>query len=193
MTRIGWYGLVGFARFRGMLMKWMPQAEEAIKKVPFFVRKRVRARVEKEAIKAGQQAVSLADVKATQTRYLTRMSSEIKGYQIETCFGPSGCPNRAIISDQLIELIDLRIELESWKASDEQKARRIAELLTIIAELEKRLKELSESCENIVKPLREALTIAEKEIHRQKIEKWVFSILAGAAAGYIGYRIGKSL
>jgi hypothetical protein len=67
--------------------KWMPQAEEAIKKVPFFVRKRVRARVEKEAMEAGKQTVSLADVKATQARYLTRMSSEIKGYQIETCFG----------------------------------------------------------------------------------------------------------
>ena len=49
-------------------MKWMPEAEEDIKKVPFFVRKRVRARVEKEANKAGKQAVSLADVKATQAR-----------------------------------------------------------------------------------------------------------------------------
>jgi dissimilatory sulfite reductase (desulfoviridin) alpha/beta subunit len=95
-----------------MLMKWMPEAEEAIKKVPFFVRKRVRARVEKEAIEAGKQAVSLADVKATQARYLTSMSSEIKGYQIETCFGPSGCPNRAIISDQLIAQIEADVEKE---------------------------------------------------------------------------------
>ena len=98
--------------FRGMLMKWMPEAEEALKKVPFFVRKRVRARVEKEAIEAGKQAVSLADVKATQARYLTSMSSEIKGYQIETCFGPSGCPNRAIISDQLIAQIEADVEKE---------------------------------------------------------------------------------
>ena len=93
-------------------MKWMPEAEEAIKKVPFFVRKRVRARVENEAKEGGKQAVSLADVKATQARYLTRMSSEIKGYQIETCFGPSGCPNRAIISDQLIAQIETEVEKE---------------------------------------------------------------------------------
>jgi dissimilatory sulfite reductase (desulfoviridin) alpha/beta subunit len=93
-------------------MKWMPEAEEAIKKVPFFVRKRVRARVEKEASESGKQAVSLADVKATQARYLTRMSSEIKGYQIETCFGPSGCPNRAIISDQLIARIETEVAKE---------------------------------------------------------------------------------
>jgi anaerobic sulfite reductase subunit C len=93
-------------------MKWMPEAEEAIKKVPFFVRKRVRARVEKEAKEAGKPAVSIADVKATQTRYLNSMSSEIKGYQIETCFGPSGCPNRAIISDQLIAQIETDVEKE---------------------------------------------------------------------------------
>lgn len=90
----------------------MPEAEEAIKKVPFFVRKRVRARVEKEATEAGKQAVSVADVKATQARYLTRMNSEIKGYQIETCFGPSGCPNRAIISDQLLERIQADVKKE---------------------------------------------------------------------------------
>ena len=93
-------------------MQWKPEAEEALKKVPFFVRKRVRARVEKEAIGAGKQTVSLADVKATQARYLNSMSSEIKGYQIETCFGPSGCPNRAIISDQLIAQIEAEVKKE---------------------------------------------------------------------------------
>ena len=93
-------------------MKWIQEAEEAIKKVPFFVRKRVRARIEKEAAEAGKQVVSLADVRATQARYLTNMSSEIKGYQIDTCFGPSGCRNRAIISDQLVA----RIETEVQKA-----------------------------------------------------------------------------
>jgi anaerobic sulfite reductase subunit C len=94
-------------------MKWTPEAEEAIKKVPFFVRKRVRARVEKEAQAAGNPMVALTDVKKTQARYLASMSSEIKGYQIETCFGPSGCPNRAIISDQLIAQIESDIQKEN--------------------------------------------------------------------------------
>lgn len=93
-------------------MKWTPEAEEAIKKVPFFVRKRVRARVEKEAEAAGSPMVSLTDVKATQARYLANMGSEIKGYQIETCFGPSGCPNRAIISDQLVARIEADVQKE---------------------------------------------------------------------------------
>ncbi|KJS32932.1 MAG: sulfite reductase [Desulfatitalea sp. BRH_c12] len=75
-------------------MQWSPEAEEAIRKVPFFVRKRVRARVESEALQDGKTVISLADVMATQKRYLSGMASEIKGYQLDTCFGPSGCPHR---------------------------------------------------------------------------------------------------
>ena len=94
-------------------MKWTHEAEDAIRKVPFFVRKRVRTRVEKEAQEAGKKLVSLVEVKATQARYLSNMKSEIKGYQIETCFGPSGCPNRAVISDQLVERIESTVKDEN--------------------------------------------------------------------------------
>lgn len=91
-------------------MKWLPEAEEAIKKVPFFVRKRVKARVEKEASAAGRPVVSLADVKATQAGFLNNMSKEIKGYQLETCFGPSGCPNRATDSSSLLTRVESVLE-----------------------------------------------------------------------------------
>ena len=87
-------------------MKWTLEAEAAVKKVPFFVRKKVRSRIENEAAMAGKKAVSLADVKATQARFLSNMSSEIKGYQLDTCFGASGCPNRANSSDKLLERIE---------------------------------------------------------------------------------------
>ena len=50
-------------------MQWTEEAEAAIKKVPFFVRKRVKIRVEKEAAEAGKKTVSLADVKATQKQH----------------------------------------------------------------------------------------------------------------------------
>jgi anaerobic sulfite reductase subunit C len=93
-------------------MEWTQEADDAVKKVPFFVRKRVRARVEKEARQAGKKVVSLADVKATQARYLKSMASEVKGYQVETCFGPSGCPNRAVTSDRLLEQIECLVEKE---------------------------------------------------------------------------------
>ena len=87
-------------------MDWSKEAENAVKKIPFFVRKRVKARVEKEARETGKKEVSLADVKTTQARYLNNMAAEIKGYQVETCFGPNGCPNRAIVSDRLLEHIE---------------------------------------------------------------------------------------
>jgi len=93
-------------------MEWTKEADDAVKKVPFFVRKRVRSRVEKEAREAGKPLVSLADVKTTQARYLNNMASEIKGYQIETCFGPSGCRNRTAISDHLLEQIEALVRKE---------------------------------------------------------------------------------
>ena len=102
-------------------MKWTRDAEDAIKRVPFFVRKRVRARVEKEAREAGKMTVSLAEVKTTQTRFLSSMQSEIKGYQIETCFGPGGCPNRAVISDQLVEQIEIILKKEDLLGFLEQR------------------------------------------------------------------------
>lgn len=87
-------------------MRWSEEAEAALKKVPFFVRKKVRARVEKEAGQSGKSWVALSDVKATQDRYLKNMSSEIKGYQVDACFGASGCPHRAVASEILVERIE---------------------------------------------------------------------------------------
>ncbi len=87
-------------------MQWTDEAEAAVKKVPFFVRKKVRVRVEKEAVDAGKTSVTLTDVKATQARYLKKMSSDVKGYQVDACFGGSGCPHRAMASEDLVEKIE---------------------------------------------------------------------------------------
>ena len=87
-------------------MKWTDPAEAAVKKVPFFVRKKVRARVEKEAERAGKIEITLSDVKATQARYLRQMSSEVNGFQVDACFGGSGCPHRAMASENLVERIE---------------------------------------------------------------------------------------
>ena len=94
-------------------MKWTDEAEAAVKKVPFFVRKRVRTRVENEAAAAGKQFVSFADVKATQARFLSKMDSEIKGYQLDGCFGPGGCPNRANPGDRLLEKLEALLQKEN--------------------------------------------------------------------------------
>lgn len=91
-------------------MQWTPEAEDAIKRVPFFVRGRVRARVEKEAAQAGRSVLALSDVQATKKRYLNRMSSDIKGYQLDVCFGPTDCPNRTMDTDSLIRKLEAILE-----------------------------------------------------------------------------------
>ena len=91
-------------------MRWTSEAEAAVGKVPFFVRKRVRVRVEKEAAAEGKQVVSLKEVQATQARFLYQQQHEIKGYQVDSCFGPSGCPNRAVVSDDLVERVTSRLQ-----------------------------------------------------------------------------------
>jgi dissimilatory sulfite reductase (desulfoviridin) alpha/beta subunit len=77
-------------------MKWTGEAEEAVSRVPFFVRKRVKKRVEEEAGRLASGEVTIDHVRTCQKKYFSNMEEEVKGFQVETCFGPSGCPNRAI-------------------------------------------------------------------------------------------------
>lgn len=86
---------------RGSYMKWTQEANEALSKVPFFVRKLVRKRIEEETTRVGAALVRPEHVQAAKERFLNRMEDEVTGYQVETCFGPTGCPNRAIICEGL--------------------------------------------------------------------------------------------
>lgn len=76
-------------------MKWDDDADAAIRKVPFFVRKRVRKRVEEHVADKGRNKVTLDDVYEVKKGYLENMEKEVKGYRVESCFGPQGCGNRA--------------------------------------------------------------------------------------------------
>ena len=87
-------------------MEWSREAIEAINKVPFFVRRKVKAKVEKEASRNGAKVVTIEHVRACKRRFLNKMEDEVKGYQLETCFGPSGCPNRAVQADNLSEELE---------------------------------------------------------------------------------------
>lgn len=82
-------------------MDWTEEAKQAVSRVPFFVRKRVKKRVEEEAGRCGAKTVTLEHVHTCQQRFLKHMEDEVKGYQVETCFGPSGCPNRVIVCESL--------------------------------------------------------------------------------------------
>lgn len=89
-------------------MRWSVDAEQAIKKVPFFVRKKVRKKVEAYAAQKGKGSVDLNDVTELKQKFLSKggMESQIKGYEVSTCFGPSGCPNVAHSTARLAEEIE---------------------------------------------------------------------------------------
>ncbi len=78
-------------------MKWSDEAEHAVKKIPFFVRKKVKARVEEFVEQNGGQCVELSHLIELKKRFLSPagMEKEIKGYEVTTCFGSAGCVNVA--------------------------------------------------------------------------------------------------
>ncbi|RLA91536.1 MAG: sulfite reductase [Deltaproteobacteria bacterium] len=87
-------------------MKWSKQAEEAIAKIPFFVRGRVKRRVEEEAKRSGNNEVTLELVHQLKRRFLHNMDDEVKGYQLENCFGSTGCPYRLMNTDKLKDKLE---------------------------------------------------------------------------------------
>jgi len=99
----------------GKHMKWSKEAEKSIAKVPFFIRKRVRKRVEEEATRCGSNEVSLEHVQACKERFLNRMEEEVKGYSVETCFAQSGCPNRAVVDDDLVKKVEKKLAKRNMK------------------------------------------------------------------------------
>ncbi len=95
-------------------MKWSSDAEKAIKKVPFFVRKKVKNKVEEFVHEKGKNKVDLLDVDQLKKKFLSKggMESQIKGYEVSTCFGGAGCPNSVVPCTQLAKDIEKLIEKE---------------------------------------------------------------------------------
>ncbi len=85
-----------------MKITWDSEAEETLRRVPFFVRHRVRKKVEEEVAAAGRNHVTLVDLEESKRRHLKRLSEGVKGYSLEACFGSSGCDNAVVASADLI-------------------------------------------------------------------------------------------
>ncbi|MBL7175486.1 MAG: 4Fe-4S binding protein [Desulfobacteraceae bacterium] len=97
-------------------MRWNSEAKKAISRVPFFVRKRVKKRVEEEAASCGANEVTIEHVRTCQKRFLNRMEDEVKGFQVETCFGPGGCSNRTVNSAALPQQLEETLSKRDLKA-----------------------------------------------------------------------------
>jgi dissimilatory sulfite reductase (desulfoviridin) alpha/beta subunit len=103
-------------------MEWTKEAQERIAKIPFFIRKRVKKRIEEEARQGGAKVVALNHIQSCQEKFLHQMEDEVKGYQVETCFGASGCPNRAASSEALAKKIEVKLAQRNMKAFLKEKA-----------------------------------------------------------------------
>lgn len=53
-----------------------------------------------------REVVTVEDVQAAKKRFLNRMDEEVKGFQVEACFGSQGCPNRIVEDDRLLRSIE---------------------------------------------------------------------------------------
>jgi Dissimilatory sulfite reductase (desulfoviridin), alpha and beta subunits len=97
-------------------MEWTKEAKERIAKVPFFIRNWVKKRVEEETRRSDAKVVTVAHVQSCQKEFLHRMEDEVKGYQVETCFGSGGCPNQAVSSETLMKKIETKLAQRKMKA-----------------------------------------------------------------------------
>ncbi len=96
-------------------MKWSRDADKAIKKVPFFIRKKVKKKVEEFVEQKEKTSVELSDVNELKKKFLSKggMEKDIKGYEVSTCFGGEGCPNTANSCTLLAKDIETIIEKEN--------------------------------------------------------------------------------
>ncbi len=78
-------------------MEWDKGADAAVKKVPFFVRPKVKKRLEVFVAEQGRGRVTLADVEQLKRKFLSKggMEKELKGYGVSACFSGGKCPNAA--------------------------------------------------------------------------------------------------
>lgn len=95
-------------------MKWSEDADRSIQKIPFFVRNKVKKKVEDFAEQKGKKSVELADVNELKKTFLAKggMEKHIKGYEVVTCFGGSECPNIAHSGTRLAKDIEAMIKKE---------------------------------------------------------------------------------
>jgi len=85
---------------------WGNDAEEAVGKAPFFIRSRIRTKVEEFCRDEGKNNVTLDIVNTIKSNFTNDIHKHIKGYQISACFSSSGCPHRILPPGNLLAIIE---------------------------------------------------------------------------------------
>jgi dissimilatory sulfite reductase (desulfoviridin) alpha/beta subunit len=87
-------------------MPWEQAARAALENVPFFVRKKVKARIEATALAQGRSCVTLKDVHLARKAFMEGQETMITGFKVENCFASGGCPNRVLETDALVRRLE---------------------------------------------------------------------------------------
>ncbi|MDY0132948.1 MAG: sulfite reductase [Desulforegulaceae bacterium] len=74
-------------------MQWSAESKKELLKVPFFVRKKVKNKVEDYVKKLNLKLVEPIHLEEAKNSFLENMEKEIKGYSLEACFGEKNCKN----------------------------------------------------------------------------------------------------
>ncbi len=102
-------------------MHWQPEAEAYLKKVPSFVRKKVKTEVEKYVASKGKKEITLHDLLEAKEVLLGKMSEAERGYEVSGCFGLDSCPNAITCSGILLSEIEKFLEQEKLTAFLQEK------------------------------------------------------------------------
>jgi len=87
-------------------MQWSPEAEAWLKRVPFFIRKRVKREVENWLSAQGKTEVTEEDFLRAKEALRSKASEAREGFAVEACFGGSGCENALTDSRELLTRIE---------------------------------------------------------------------------------------
>ncbi len=87
-------------------MRWSKDAMKEMERVPFFLRKMVKGKVEEFARRQGSQLVIPDHLEACRRRFMENQEPEVRGYRLETCFGARECTNRVLGPTDLVERLD---------------------------------------------------------------------------------------
>jgi dissimilatory sulfite reductase (desulfoviridin) alpha/beta subunit len=87
-------------------MRWEPEAEALLKKVPFLVRKKVKRKIEELVRQQGRNHVTKEAVLEAKERFKARAGEVEEGFVVEGCFGISACPNAVTHSQALLSRLE---------------------------------------------------------------------------------------
>ncbi|OAG27875.1 4Fe-4S binding protein [Thermodesulfatator autotrophicus] len=91
-------------------MKWEPEAEALLKRVPFFVRKKVKKKVEEFVRARGEATVTRESMLAAREALRDKAAQAEKAFSVEGCFGISNCPNAVTSSEELLNHLEKILE-----------------------------------------------------------------------------------